>query len=74
MVPSLQQVEQMFSKGPSRRAAGPDGIIEELVKVAPREVARLATPIFVKSCLTGAEPISFTHTRLAEVSKGNANQ
>eukprot|EP00959_Pyramimonas_sp_CCMP1952_P415049 8696443-Pyramimonas_sp.AAC.1 len=39
MVPSLQQVEQMLSNGPSRRAAGPDRIIEELVEVAPKEVA-----------------------------------
>eukprot|EP00959_Pyramimonas_sp_CCMP1952_P403405 8452486-Pyramimonas_sp.AAC.1 len=59
----------MFTRGPSRKAAGTDGIQEELVKAAPRQVARLMAPIMTKICLTGIEPIAFKHSRLAEVSK-----
>eukprot|EP00959_Pyramimonas_sp_CCMP1952_P457552 9475131-Pyramimonas_sp.AAC.1 len=69
MLPHLADTEYRLSRGPRRRAAGTDGLLEEILHAAPKQIAKLVNPLLVKVCATGKEPIAFKHSRLGEVSK-----
>eukprot|EP00959_Pyramimonas_sp_CCMP1952_P317177 6638297-Pyramimonas_sp.AAC.1 len=66
MLPHLADTEYRLSRGPRRRAAGTDGLLEEVLHAAPKQIAKLVDPLLVKVCATGKEPIAFEHSRPGE--------
>ena len=59
LLPTLAAVEQHILAAKTSRAAGPDGITAELLRLDPPIIARQLLPVFLKSCLRVQEPITF---------------
>ena len=55
---TLAETEALFSKAATRRAAGPDGIIDDLAHIAPVEMARLYHPLYTKAAMATVEPLA----------------
>ena len=58
-VPTLAAVERNILAAKTGKAAGPDGITAELLRLDAPIVARQLMPVFLKACLHVREPITF---------------
>ena len=58
-VPTLAAVERNILAAKTGKAAGPDGITAEFLRLDAPIVARQLTPVFLKACLHVQEPITF---------------
>ncbi|OLQ04804.1 hypothetical protein AK812_SmicGene12026 [Symbiodinium microadriaticum] len=58
-VPTLAAVERNILAAKTGKAAGPDGITAELLRLDATIVARQLMPVFLKACLHVREPITF---------------
>ena len=59
MIPTLPSVEAHILSAKTAKAAGPDGITAELLRLDAPIVARQLVPIFLKASLYVREPITF---------------
>ena len=59
MLPSLPAIETHVLTAKTAKAAGPDGITAELLRMDAPLIARQILPVFLKSCLRVREPTLF---------------
>ena len=52
------ECEDLFHQSKMGRSGGPDGITDDLTKIAPKEMTRIYYPIVVKEQMATVEPIS----------------
>ncbi|CAE7337947.1 CFDP2 [Symbiodinium sp. CCMP2592] len=69
LLPSLGELEGSVLQLKRGKAAGPDGVTSELLKLAVPTAARQLLPLFVKSLLTLREPIEFKGGALMTLAK-----
>ncbi|CAE7638887.1 CFDP2 [Symbiodinium sp. CCMP2592] len=73
LLPSLTELETSVLQLKRGKAAGPDGVTSELLKLAVPTAARQLLPLFVKSLLTVREPIEFKGGALMTLTKKAAS-
>ena len=71
MVPSLQEVEEVFRNQALGKASGYDAIPGELLKACPTALARLYQPLYVKASLSICRPLQWRGGLLFECYKGS---
>ncbi|CAE7293014.1 CFDP2 [Symbiodinium sp. CCMP2592] len=69
LLPSLDELERSVLQLKRGKAAGPDGVTSELLKLAVPTAARHLLPLFVKSLLTLREPVEFKGGALMTLAK-----
>ena len=52
------ECEDLFQESKEGRSGGPDGLTQDLTKIAPKQMARIYHPIFVKAQMATGEPLS----------------
>eukprot|EP00959_Pyramimonas_sp_CCMP1952_P118440 2476611-Pyramimonas_sp.AAC.1 len=73
VVPTLYETEQLLGRLKSGRVPGTDLFRGDFGRVAPRALARLITPVPVKTFVLAREPISFKGGRLGHFWKGSGD-
>ena len=69
LLPSLLTLENAILDLKRAKAAGPDGLTAELLKVAPAEAARQLFALHLKCVLTVREPIEYKGGALVTIAK-----
>ena len=67
--PHLAAVLQLLMAGKRGKGHGEDSIPAEFLLAAPREIARLLWPLFLKATLRMEEPLAWKGGMLAEIAK-----
>eukprot|EP00959_Pyramimonas_sp_CCMP1952_P414622 8687427-Pyramimonas_sp.AAC.1 len=73
VVPALYETEQLLGRLKSGRVPGTDFFRGDFGGAAPRALARLITPVLVKTYVLAREPISFKGGRLGHFWKGSGD-
>ncbi|CAE7191431.1 unnamed protein product [Symbiodinium sp. CCMP2456] len=70
-LPSLSLIEEVLRRTPRGKACGLDGIPSDLLSIAPTILATMLQPLYLKSMLTGAQPLQWRGGMLCEAFKNN---
>eukprot|EP00972_Heterocapsa_arctica_P076802 11328458-Heterocapsa_arctica.AAC.1 len=74
MVNDRASLRLAFSKAKSGKVAGIDGVLGDLLKAAPTEMAAIVHPLLVKVSLRCQEPLTYKGGIAVDLYKGKGEQ